>query len=217
VAHVKPKDRKTWAPHGEDAWYVGPAMYHYRCYGVWMTGTKKIIVDMMEFFPQHVKMPHLSTYEPTIQENRELMFALRNPAPAAPFAHIGHGQHKALHRLAQKFKEIAYPEPPQVEGQLPEEYPSVAPSPAPEITNVPQAIPPTEATIGLSHQVPSAERGAPQNCTIPPRVDTPSPRARLAYPRVILLPETPNSHPRLSPAIKTPKTLPFFDLYKQRR
>jgi hypothetical protein len=25
VAHVKPKARRSWAPHGEEAWYVGPA------------------------------------------------------------------------------------------------------------------------------------------------------------------------------------------------
>jgi hypothetical protein len=68
VAHVKPKARRNWAPQGEDAWYVGPAKDHYRCYRVWMTGTKKTrIVDKLEFFPQHEKMPHLSMYELAVQ------------------------------------------------------------------------------------------------------------------------------------------------------
>jgi hypothetical protein len=63
VAHVKPKSRRTWAPHGEDAWYVGPAKYHYRCYKVWMTRTNKTrIVDTLEFFPHNVKTPYLSKY-----------------------------------------------------------------------------------------------------------------------------------------------------------
>jgi hypothetical protein len=62
VAHVKPKARRTWAPHGEDAWYVGPALDQYRCYKVWMVATNRTrIVDIVEFFPQHVKMPHLSS------------------------------------------------------------------------------------------------------------------------------------------------------------
>jgi hypothetical protein len=105
VAHVKPKVRKTGAPHGEYEWYIGPAMYHYRCYRVWMTGTNKtIIVDTLELFPQHVKMPNLSTSELAIQAARELTFSLRNPSPAAPFAHIGHEQHAALQRLATIFK-----------------------------------------------------------------------------------------------------------------
>jgi hypothetical protein len=120
VAHVKPKAHKTWAPHGEDAWYVGPAIDHYRFYRMWMTGTNKTrIVDTLELFPQHVKMPHLSTSELAIQAARELTFALHNPAPAALFAHLGHGQHEALRRLATISKEIADPEPPQLGGQLP--------------------------------------------------------------------------------------------------
>jgi hypothetical protein len=70
-----------------------------------MTGNNKtIIVDTVEFFPQHVKMPHLSSQEMAIQAARELTFALRNPAPAAPFAHIGYKQHEALSRLANIIK-----------------------------------------------------------------------------------------------------------------
>jgi hypothetical protein len=56
VSHVKPKSRRTWAPHGEDDWYVGPAPDHYRCYRVWMVATNRTrIVDTVDFFPQH---PH---------------------------------------------------------------------------------------------------------------------------------------------------------------
>jgi hypothetical protein len=99
VAHVKPKARRTLAPHGEDAWYVGPAPDHYRCYKVWMVATNRTrIVDTVEFFPQHVKMPHLSSQEMAIQAARELTFALRNPAPVAPFARLGHQQHEALRK-----------------------------------------------------------------------------------------------------------------------
>jgi hypothetical protein len=46
-----------------------------------------------------------------IHAARELTFALRNPAPAAPFARLGHQQHDALAKLANIFKEIAAPEP----------------------------------------------------------------------------------------------------------
>jgi hypothetical protein len=110
VAHVKPKSRHTWAPHDEDAWYAGPAPDHYRCYKVWMVATNRTrIVDTVEFFPQHVKMPHLSSQEMAIQAARELTHALRNPAPAAPFARLGHQQHEALTKLANIFKEIAAP------------------------------------------------------------------------------------------------------------
>jgi hypothetical protein len=112
VARVKPKSRRTWAPHGEDAWYVGPVLDHYRCYRVWMVATNRTrIVDTVEFFPQHVKMPHFSSQEMAIQAARELTFALQNPAPAATFAWLGHHQHEALAKLANILKEIAAPEP----------------------------------------------------------------------------------------------------------
>jgi hypothetical protein len=68
------------------------------------------IVDTVEFSPQHVKNPHLSSQEMAIQAARELTFALRNPATAAPFARLGYQQHEALAEFANIFKEIAAPE-----------------------------------------------------------------------------------------------------------
>ena len=32
IAHEKPHQRGTWAPHGQQGWYVGLAPDHYRCY-----------------------------------------------------------------------------------------------------------------------------------------------------------------------------------------
>ena len=34
VIHEKPADRTSWAPHGVDGFYVGPAPLHYRCHSV---------------------------------------------------------------------------------------------------------------------------------------------------------------------------------------
>ena len=31
VAHLKPEQRKSWDPHGNNGWYVGPSLEHYRC------------------------------------------------------------------------------------------------------------------------------------------------------------------------------------------
>jgi hypothetical protein len=30
IAHETPGRRRTWAPHGQDVWYIGPALEHYR-------------------------------------------------------------------------------------------------------------------------------------------------------------------------------------------
>jgi hypothetical protein len=40
IAHETPGRRRTWAPHGQDGWYIGPALEHYRCYTVYTTKTR---------------------------------------------------------------------------------------------------------------------------------------------------------------------------------
>jgi hypothetical protein len=40
IAHETPNRRQTWAPHGQDGWYIGPALEHYRCYTVYITETR---------------------------------------------------------------------------------------------------------------------------------------------------------------------------------
>jgi hypothetical protein len=34
IAHEIPNRRITWAPHGQDGWYIGPTLEHYKCYTV---------------------------------------------------------------------------------------------------------------------------------------------------------------------------------------
>jgi hypothetical protein len=52
IAHETPNRRRTWAPHGQDGWYIGPALEHYRCYTVHITKTRQDrIVETVEFFP----------------------------------------------------------------------------------------------------------------------------------------------------------------------
>ena len=52
IVHEKPSVRQTWAPHGVDGWYIGPAKEHYRCYQVYITSTRQVrIADTVEFLP----------------------------------------------------------------------------------------------------------------------------------------------------------------------
>jgi hypothetical protein len=55
IAHETPNRRRTWAPHGQDGWYVGPALEHYRCYKVYITKTRgDRIVETVEFFSRDI-------------------------------------------------------------------------------------------------------------------------------------------------------------------
>jgi hypothetical protein len=39
IFHEKPQQRRTWAPHGIDGFYLGPAMEHYRCHRIYCSST----------------------------------------------------------------------------------------------------------------------------------------------------------------------------------
>jgi hypothetical protein len=90
VAHEKKYQQASWDPHGDDGYYLGPELDHYRCYQVHITKTKGIwIVDTVEFFSSKTAMPQTSSKYITSIAAVELSNALQNPAPVAPFSHIG--------------------------------------------------------------------------------------------------------------------------------
>jgi hypothetical protein len=48
IAHEKPGKRRTWAPHGQHGYSLGPAMHHYRCQNVYISATaSERIVDTL--------------------------------------------------------------------------------------------------------------------------------------------------------------------------
>jgi hypothetical protein len=104
IAHEKPDQRASWDPHGVDGYYLGPTLDHYRCYQVHIAKTKWTrIIDTVEFFPSKLSMPNTSSKDPASISALELSNVLQNPAPAAPFSHIGTAQLQALHQLSDIF------------------------------------------------------------------------------------------------------------------
>jgi hypothetical protein len=94
----------TWAPHGQDGWYIGPALEHYRCYTVYITKTRSSrVVETVNFFPHKFKLPFPSSSELATQAAADLTHALLNPQPAGPFCQVGDEQAIALRRLANIF------------------------------------------------------------------------------------------------------------------
>jgi hypothetical protein len=90
IFHEKPQQRKTWAPHGVNGFYLGPTMEHYRCYHIYFSVTRQDqIVDTIEFTPQHCKVPGLSSVDAESVVVANLAHALLHPAPATPFKQPG--------------------------------------------------------------------------------------------------------------------------------
>jgi hypothetical protein len=101
IAHEKPDQWVSCDPHVVDGYYLGPALDYYRCYQVHITKTKGTrLVDTVEFFPSRLSIPNTSSKDPTSIAALELSNALQNPAPAAPFSHIGTAQLQALRQLS---------------------------------------------------------------------------------------------------------------------
>jgi hypothetical protein len=105
IAHEKPAKRRTWAPHREHGYSLGPAMHHYRCQNVYIAATASdCIVDTLEFFPHNFPMPQLSFTYILIMAAKDISNALQNPHPEVPFSHIGDETIAALTKLAEIFK-----------------------------------------------------------------------------------------------------------------
>ena len=128
IVHEKPTPCRTWAPHGVDGWYIGPALDHYQCYRVWIPSTHaECIADTIQFFPTMLRTPTLSHHDATIQAARELTHALQNLNNANPLSQLSDDQLRALHQLSTFFP----PSAPEVEPTSPSK---TSPSPSPPIT-----------------------------------------------------------------------------------
>jgi hypothetical protein len=105
IAHETPNHRSTWAPHGLDGWYLGPALEHYICYTVHTTKTRgDRIVETVDFFPEKCTLPFPTPQDQATKAATELTRALLHPQPAGPFCQVGDAQTLALKRLAAIFE-----------------------------------------------------------------------------------------------------------------
>ena len=59
ILHSKPVHPKSLAFHGEQSWYVGPAMQHYRCLKVYIPKTHaERISDTIQLTPNIIPIPN---------------------------------------------------------------------------------------------------------------------------------------------------------------
>jgi hypothetical protein len=105
IAHEKPGKRRTWEPHGQHGYYLGPAMHHCRCQTVYISATaSERIVDTLEFFPHNYQMPQLSYTGRLLMATNDMSNSLQHPHPEVTFTHVGDDTISALTALADIFK-----------------------------------------------------------------------------------------------------------------
>jgi hypothetical protein len=118
IAHEKPSQRQTWAPHAQPGYSLGPVMHHYICQNVYITSTASArIVDTLEFFPHNSPMPQLSSTERLLMAANDMTRALKHPHMDVPLNTVGDCTITALTNLSAIFQN-KYNKPPAPEPEL---------------------------------------------------------------------------------------------------
>jgi hypothetical protein len=105
IVYENPGKRRTWAPHGQHGYSLGPAMHHYRCQNAYISTTaSERIVDTLELFPHNYQMPQLSSTDRLLMAAKDMTDAFQNPDPEVPLASVRDDTVKALTDLEAIFK-----------------------------------------------------------------------------------------------------------------
>jgi len=123
IAHNNVSTRESWGPHGKIAYYVGPAMNHYRCYKVCVQSTKKIIVtDTIEYTEDNLfEIPYSSKEDELLDAVVDLHKILKDETPLT--SHPMSPRQAAIAKLRQTILQ-----PPPFPNTIPTSSPRVAPT-----------------------------------------------------------------------------------------
>ncbi len=79
MAHVKPKNRRSWDVHGDVGFNIGMAMEHHRCFHVYIVKTRATrISDLVFFKHQYIMNPQLTLETLVLKAASELTSALKS-------------------------------------------------------------------------------------------------------------------------------------------
>ena len=119
LLHLKPAKRTSWGFHGEEGWYIGPSLEHYRCVKCFMptTGTVRD-ADTVEFFPHKIPIPVLTTDSCLRQAATDIVELLRKRKSPYPSLQYGDEVKNALAQIALLLNR-APAQPNQIAAQEP--------------------------------------------------------------------------------------------------
>ena len=134
VIHDKPAVRGSWAAHGLDGFYLGPALGHYRCWRVWCTSTEsERITDTIAWFPAPIKMPGSSSSE-------RLTAAITDLSTALQFLALSPNstEYKHAATATAALNELVHMYQPTDNSASPDSLPQIISTPAlPPVSSIP--------------------------------------------------------------------------------
>ena len=115
VIHNRPSSRPSWGYHGDDGYYIGPAMDHYRCVKCFVSKTRAIrISDTVAFFPTTVPIPSTSTDDHLRAAASDIVSLLSTATPTTfPSLTITDNTRDAIQKVAELLNRSA-PSPSEI-------------------------------------------------------------------------------------------------------
>ena len=207
LAHERPEDRKSFAPHAVEGFYTGPAMDHYRCYKIWIKSTgRERIVNTIKWLPHNFRMPHPSREALIIAAANDLTKALLSTDENRALPPLHTDTRNALKNLTEIFQnKLPQPTIDKSVQHHPVPEPRVLPTPKPAFTiPAPTPQPKPQNTLppkSLDHKNP-APTTAPIDCCVTPQKAAPQPRVSTSPTSVPTHPSTPNKTEFLLPFLR---------------
>jgi Reverse transcriptase (RNA-dependent DNA polymerase) len=100
LAHEKTSQRASWSTHAFTAWYLGPALKHYRCHRVWATKSRQErIVNQLVWFPPK-PFPKLTSEDLLRATIEDLKVLLLHPPSETYLGHMEQTQRGELIQLS---------------------------------------------------------------------------------------------------------------------
>ena len=108
LPHENLNQRKNWATHGINGWYIVCAREGYWCYWVYVKSTPgECLLNRVNFSPQHTKIPFMSFTKSATKAATNLNKVLKTNSPATLLPHIGSHNLQALKDLTTIFNKTA--------------------------------------------------------------------------------------------------------------
>ena len=112
VVQLKKGQKKTWEMNGEMAYYVGPAMKHYRCVTCFYPRTKFTrATNTVKFLPHQVPLPEVTMIDFLKQTASDIVDLLKDPPSSyAVSLQAGSAVKNAYQQIAELLNRINKPE-----------------------------------------------------------------------------------------------------------
>ena len=103
LAHVKTDKRKSWSQQGDEGWYIGPSMKHYRCIKVYFPKTRAVRdIDTATFCLRTTPFPSVKLIDYLQESTTDLVTLLKKtPSTICPSLEAGDESYNALIKIAK--------------------------------------------------------------------------------------------------------------------